>query len=350
MSENTIAKVTETQVSEKYQPSERYTEACALHTQIMTSGEIAANALTEMCRSLKEMRDKKLYTELAYETFETYCEEMAHIKARQAYTYISVYERLGTKLLQSNANLGITKLDMIAQLPVMERDEVLQENDFEGMTAKEVKELVEKVKKQGEQISLLTEEKEKSEVEKEDIEKVRSELEEFRKKEKKLLDENRKLAEDLINQEKQLQEVKSKPVDVAVAEPTLEDIAEIKESLKTELEAEYTGQLAEKDNELNNLKSELESGIESKIAEALQEKEKEIEELRNKAALAENVPKGDDPEQEFKLWFSDLQSRLEKLIDTLERIDEDKRDKYVGAVIKYLRLTEEELEGDTDDR
>lgn len=333
MSENTIAKVTETQVSEKYQPSERYTEACALHTQIMTSGEIAANALTEMCRSLKEMRDKKLYTELAYETFDVYCEEMAHIKARQAYTYISVYERLGTKLLQSNANLGITKLDMIAQLPVMERDEVLQENDFEGMSVKEIKELIEKVKKQGEQISLLTEEKEKSEVEKEDIEKVRSELEEFRKKEKKLLDENRKLAEDLINQSKQLQEAKSQPVDVAVSEPTLEDIAEIKESLKTELEAEYTKHLAEKDNELKD-----------KITEALQEKEKEIEELRNKAALAEKVPKGADPEQEFRLWFSDLQSRLEKLICTIDKIEEDKRDKYVGVVIKYLRLTEEELE------
>lgn len=101
------------------------------------------------------MRDQKLYEEFGYSSFEEYTEKAVSIKPRQAYTYISTYERLGSTVLQSNANLGITKLDLIAQMNPVERTEKLAENAFDGMSVSEIKALVQKSKNQGEQISLL---------------------------------------------------------------------------------------------------------------------------------------------------------------------------------------------------
>ena len=60
--------------------------------------------------------------------------------------------------MQSNASLGITKLDLIAQINPVERTQLLAENTFDGMSVSEVKALVQKAKDQGEQISLLQEE------------------------------------------------------------------------------------------------------------------------------------------------------------------------------------------------
>lgn len=95
---------------------ERADEAAKLHAQIMANGQVAASALLEFCKGLKRMRDEKLYTELGFGTFEDYTEKLAGIKSRMAYHYISCYENLGTTFLQSNAQLGITKLTVLSKL------------------------------------------------------------------------------------------------------------------------------------------------------------------------------------------------------------------------------------------
>lgn len=75
--------------------SPEYGEAIKLHREIMANVTLASQALYEMCRCLKQMKDGKLYTALGYEDFDSYCEQMAHIKSRQTANYISVYEKLG---------------------------------------------------------------------------------------------------------------------------------------------------------------------------------------------------------------------------------------------------------------
>ncbi len=138
--------------------------AMEIHQNIMVNGGIAANALCEMCRNLKIMRDEKLYEALGYSDFDTYSLQMAKIKARQAHTYITTYERLGESVLQSTANkMGITKLELIAQMPPADQFDALEKSDeIAGMTVAQVRELVAKSKQQGEQLSLLeTESKEK---------------------------------------------------------------------------------------------------------------------------------------------------------------------------------------------
>lgn len=66
-----------------------YEEAFRTHQRIMANGTIAAQALFEVCKDLKHMRDEKLYAALGYENFEDYCEQMAGIKSRMAYNYIT---------------------------------------------------------------------------------------------------------------------------------------------------------------------------------------------------------------------------------------------------------------------
>lgn len=72
-----------------------YETALELHEAIMHSAQAAALSLMEMCRGLKKMRDTRLYESLGHSSFDDYCEKMAGIRARQAYTYIAVYERFG---------------------------------------------------------------------------------------------------------------------------------------------------------------------------------------------------------------------------------------------------------------
>ncbi|HPE52469.1 MAG TPA: DUF3102 domain-containing protein, partial [Methanothrix soehngenii] len=150
MSDNQLATIDTTSIE--------YQDAMVLHSQIMTSGAVAAQALVEMCRSLKSMRDRRAYVHLGYQEFGDYCERMANIKERQAYTYIQALERLGPEVLQSNASLGITKLSLLAQLPEEARAEVIESGEIEEMSTREVKDLVAELTKAREQLSLLQDE------------------------------------------------------------------------------------------------------------------------------------------------------------------------------------------------
>lgn len=135
--------------------SENQRAAQELHARIMCSGQLAASSLVEFCKLLKDMRDSKLYLELGYDSFDTYAEGAVGIKQRQAYSYISTYESLGSTVLQSNANLGITKLALLAQVNPIEREEFTAQNDMAEMSVRELKEAVAKLNAAEEQISFL---------------------------------------------------------------------------------------------------------------------------------------------------------------------------------------------------
>ena len=133
-------------------------EAYSIHQRIMANGKILQNALYEVCKDLKTMRDSKLYAELGYSSFEEYAEEACGIKQRQAYSYISAYEKLGKTYLQDNAQLGITKLELLSQVNSWEREEFAKEVDAENVSTRELKALVEKYKSQSEQLGFELEE------------------------------------------------------------------------------------------------------------------------------------------------------------------------------------------------
>lgn len=128
-------------------------EAYVVHNRILANGKIVQTALIDMCKDLKEMRDRALYTELGYETFEEYSEQACGIKQRQAYSYIAAYEKLGENYIEENAHLGITRLELISQISSYEREDFLAENDVEKMSTRELKKQVEEYKNRIEQLS-----------------------------------------------------------------------------------------------------------------------------------------------------------------------------------------------------
>ena len=106
-------------------------EALRVDTDIRMHKSMIENGIVGMAYDLKEMRDRALYNELGYESFDAYTESEHGIKSRQAYKYIHAYEQLGESILHSNAKLGITKLDLLASLDTDEREAVLAENTLE---------------------------------------------------------------------------------------------------------------------------------------------------------------------------------------------------------------------------
>ncbi len=137
--------------------TERYREAMALHAQIMASGSMAARALVEFSRLLKRMKDERLY-EAFDQTFDEYVENQVGIKKRQAYTYIAAFERLGAPMMEQNASLGITKLELLSQVSPIEREDVLENYNLGDMSSSEVKKLVDDLTNKGEQLTFALQE------------------------------------------------------------------------------------------------------------------------------------------------------------------------------------------------
>lgn len=290
-----------------------YQEATALHCKIMANAEIAAGALLEMCQGLKEMRDKKLYLQLDMPTFDTYCEEKVGIKARQAYTYISTYEKLGSTVLQLNASLGITKLELIAQLPAPDRANDLAEGTFEGMSVKEIKELVKKSKEQAEQLESLLDEKEEAQEQADEAEKKYFDL--LTKSTAENLENKNKISQ--LN--KRIKELENQPIEVAIAGPSPEDIDKAVADAVKEEKAKAKSKV---NKQLEKLKAE-----KDEAQKAVETTEKEIAELKKKLQLA------DPAKSKAVMYFESLQNDYNNMLSAIDEMStEDDKTKFCKAV------------------
>lgn len=92
-----------------------------------------------VCKNMKEMRDGKLYKELGYQNFEDCCNTEFGLKRRQTYKYISIAENLSPDFVHSNAQIGTTKLSLLAMLDEPTREAVTETVDVENTTVKELK-------------------------------------------------------------------------------------------------------------------------------------------------------------------------------------------------------------------
>ena len=209
MSENSIMTIADFHISEM---TAETAAAIELHNSIVSAMKEAAFALVSLCENLKRMRDTGQYKALGFEKFEDYTEQACRIKKRQAYNYIATYERLGGTFLQSNAQLGITKLQLLTEVCAVDRADFVEQNDLEGMSVSEIKKLIAENKEYAEQISIFSESKERQE----------QEL-------RRLEDENEAL--------------KNRPVEVAVQEPSHEQIEKAVTAKTKELEKSYKDKL-----------------------------------------------------------------------------------------------------------
>lgn len=113
--------------------------ALTLHRRIMANISTLAQSLAEMCQDLKRMRDGRLYRAMGYDTFEAYTEQEIGIKRRQAYTYISIAERLPEDFVQSTAQIGVQKLALLASITAEQREAITADTDLHETTVKQLK-------------------------------------------------------------------------------------------------------------------------------------------------------------------------------------------------------------------
>ncbi|MBP1562067.1 MAG: DUF3102 domain-containing protein [Oscillospiraceae bacterium] len=316
------------------EPSEvsaAYDEAVKLHHEIITNGTIAAQALWELCRCLKRMRDERLYISLGFSEFEEYCEKKANIKKRQAYNYIKACEELGPKFLQSNAQLGITKLELLTHVPALDRAEFMDNNAVEDMSVSDLKKRIEELEQEnglkGEQISMLQEQvsgKDDTDY-KSQVDALTAQVEELKAKADKPGKDIAKVKKELAAKAKEEQE---KAVRAAIDK-------ERKAAAEKQQEA-IDHATAEMQNQIEGYKKKLESQKAS-VTEAMQkaaELEKKLSDSRT------------DNDTKFSILFEQLQVRLEEIFDVLENIAPEKQKKYAGKLCELadtLRDTAEEF-------
>lgn len=323
---------------------ERSRRAYVLHNQIMTNGFLAAQYLLNMCRDLKTMHDEKLYTELEYESFGEYCDKAVGIGERQGYTYIRTYEKLGADIIADNANLGITKLSLLVQMNPVDRIEALEGGELENMSAREVKELVERSTRQSEQLSLITDERDN-------------------------LTEDNKNLEDIIRElKKENAELKQRPIEIS-SEPTEEKLAELKavfevefkESHKAEIKEAVDAEKAKVNKKIQKAKEEgikeAEANKAKEIADAVEKAKKEaaaenaelkntIENYKNETAKLEKELKAADTNtQKVLIYMQAFQDNLNKTLSAISTLEAEQKEKLTAAVKSALTTILKQIGG-----
>ncbi len=116
------------------------------HQAIISAGVLIQNGFVELAKSLKNIRDNKLFLAIDCQSFEDYTEKVIGIKKTQAYKYIQVLENLGEEFSTRVEKVGITKLALISTLQEELKEKVIDKNDLEEISVSELKEQIRKLK------------------------------------------------------------------------------------------------------------------------------------------------------------------------------------------------------------
>lgn len=341
---------------EKLDP--QYRKACKITQQIRANASVAAESMVEVCRGLKQMRDEKLFEDLGYQSFDAYTEDELNIKGRQAYNYISAYERLGPDMLQSHADLGITKLVLLADAPVTERDDLLEHNDIAGMSTRQVEDLVKQLRDQGEQLSLLTDERDKL---KQDYDDLHGQEDGAVLTAESLRDENVDLQNKIKTMEEKLRQAQEAAQN---AKPDEDAILKAKQAAADKARKEAEKQAREQQKfAVERVKREARQDAEKEIAAARVEGEKTGREAvsdslkaveQEKAAALERATKlekelavAGDKNTVLVLHLSEeLQTVFRKLMDTINGMDDpETAAKFKAATGKLIDALKGQMEG-----
>lgn len=289
--------------------------AIQITERIRANGRTAVNAVCAIGEDLRTMKIDGLYTELGYEDFESYAEKEFDLKRRQAYQYISVYEKLGKEFVQSNAQLGITKLALLATANPEDRTEVMESENVDAMTTRELEELLDKCKQQGEQLSMLQEEKEELGREKTNNDRM---IHALQQKVKELEQKNA--------------ELESAPVEVAVKEVQVPDKKTEKKLKDVEKE------LKQKDVELQNARA-LKEKAEQEAITLRNEYEGKLKELQKAA----EKPAQSSDKSNFKAMLASAYKELTGLVEYISISEPEDRVTYMKAAYNIINASKDAL-------
>ena len=299
------------------------------------------------------MRDGKLYKELGYANFEDYCENEVGMKRRNVYNYISIVENVEN--VQSIAQIGMTKLSLLATISGEQQQELSKKVNLEETTVKQLKAEIDKLKSEKKNYEELIEDinADKHEAEAQ-AEQAEYNLKDTLKELKEAKGENSRLEKQLSQQqenysmhtkrrneriselEKQVKELESRPIDVAV----VDNSAEYEEKLKAALEAanqenrQHEAELEAKFRAENeSIRKKLEEEKQTAISEVRSDYEKKLSE----SAKASPV---DEDKLKFKVYLTSAYDSLKRLTEFsaqyTEPIYKDKIRQLINNVLAVL--------------
>lgn len=349
-------------MSEEMKPtvivSEDYTRAVTLTRSIIANAQAAQQSLYEVCKGLKEMRDGKLYKELGYSKFEDYTENEVGIKRRQAHNYIMIAENMSAENVQSIAQIGSTKLTMLAMLDEPTREAVTETVDVESVTVKELKAQITALTAERDEnehaAELLSNEldsakeslvaKEKQfqaamESKKRELDSVLEAKERidksYRKKHAewiKSTEEVTHLTERIFSLETELKELESRPVEVAVSEAEAKEIESLTQELeaaKKELAIAKKETYEEAQRIADKVRHDMQNVHEAEMQTLREGYEKQIAETRTES----NEEAIDEARfNSFRLVFEELVDELENLLETMY---DDPRIAFINRLDNY---------------
>lgn len=321
-------------------------EAIGLHYEIVSAAQAAANSLLDLGRKLKRMRDSGKYKALGFETFGDYTEQAVHIRQRQAYTYISVVEKLPAQLIEENAAAGVTKLALLAKLGPQDREEVA--GDLANITVTELQKLIDEKNDMAEQLSLLSAppaaEAEAHEVDveaelKKAADQARAEAEAAADLEALREQHRKELEESEAKQEERLQTAR-REAEKAAAEKIRQAKRDAEaDAVRREAEAADKARKAAERTQKERDRAELE-----KAQQAAAEAQEQAEALQKKLGIQQS-PAG----AKFALLFEDVQQKAAAIMDLADEMrdggQQELADKFTGALAAALRALADQAEG-----
>lgn len=284
--------------------SEQHKQAIELHQKIIVSANLAQQNIWDMCNGLKTMRDNKLYKELGYQNFEDYCETEVGFSRMQAHKYISIIENINTQNVNSSLHLGVTKLALLATISEPEQAEIAEKLDLESTTVKQLKAEIDKLKseKHESQSKLSTAEKQRLDAEN----RLKGVREHNSLLEQQLRSERGK-NKDLTSK---VEELESRPIEVAVAEPS-DNERRLNETIKA-LERENIKHYDELEAEYRNNEKIVRKQLEDEKQEALRKQKEEYEERLQNVQTADG---SSDDKDVFKAYFSIAYDSFVRMLD-----------------------------------
>lgn len=313
----------------KAEVTEKYTQAFNLNVKILISANMAQQNLYEMCKGLKEMRDDKLYKELGYTNFGDYCETETGIKRSQAYNYITICEKLPSDFVHSSGQIGVKKLYLLSTLSDEERTEITETTDLETTTVKELEAKIEKLQIEADKAKMLSHMLDDTNKICKTISKQRDNAE----------NKAKKLEADVNALESAVKELESRPIDVAVSEPSHE-VENMMKALKT-----CDNQWAEKYNKLEEDNIIFVRGIhqdyQAKMEQAEQEHKAQLEKLtaEYEQKLSENQSEPDPKEklkQNLKVYYISAFNAFETLVKFANKQTEDDKKFCIEQIEKLV--------------
>ena len=251
--------------------SEQHKHAVELHQKIIVSANLAQQNIWDMCTGLKQMRDDKLYKELGYANFEDYCENEVGFNRKQAHKYISIIENIKLENVHSSGHLGVTKLALLATVSEQEQSEIADKIDLENTTVKQLKAEIDSLKAKNQEIT--------------------DRSIDYCKKLNLEKNKTKELTE-------RVEELESRPIEVAVAEPS-DNERRLQETIKS-LERENIRHYDELEAQYREDEKAVREMLEKEKQEALA---KLTEEYEDKLKAVQTSSETDDKDV-FKAYFS----------------------------------------------